>query len=413
MPSVNKPPGWGNNGSKPASWVNGEGSAEQTKEQAKEQAKTNGSGKVDDVSEFPDNQGTETVKSRDEVLSGERATNEVDIADCVQPQNEKDNIDSNKNRKSKAPKPLIFVLIVLLVVAVVALSVFLIMYFTGEKNDSAQATESVTVTEATETSTAPTNATQAETEPTETTEPPTQPAETIPKEDGYILEYSNTRILTDSDLYYLSDRELELARNEIYARHGRLFNTDYIQQYFNTRSWYHGTVSPDEFNESVLNDIEKYNIDFIQEYEENRNSDYSDLFSVDTYTCLNCGAELTSEAEKQSGYCDSCTNAFTCSACHQLKPYDLIKGICSDCDEHCISCGARQGWAEFTNGYCATCYERLFGGYGEDETVLYGIYQGEGTEGKIYSCPTCGTSKECQGPDQYCDNCGQHFYAVD
>lgn len=180
----------------------------------------------------------------------------------------------------KSPKVSKVVLIVLLVVAVVALSVFLIMYFTGEKNYSAQVAESVTVTEATETSTAPTNAMQAETEPTETTEPPTQPDETVPKEDGYILEYSNTRILTDSDLYYLSDRELELARNEIYARHGRLFNTDYIQQYFNTRSWYHGTVSPDEFDDSVLNDIEKYNIDFIQEYEENRSSDTFNSNSV-------------------------------------------------------------------------------------------------------------------------------------
>lgn len=44
----------------------------------------------------------------------------------------------------------------------------------------------------------------------------------------YILFNSDSIMLTETDLEFLSDRELELARNEIYARHGRKFNTDYI-----------------------------------------------------------------------------------------------------------------------------------------------------------------------------------------
>lgn len=50
-------------------------------------------------------------------------------------------------------------------------------------------------------------------------------------DEDYILPDSGTRKLTNSDLAGLDADELELARNEIYARAGRRFNTDYIQDY--------------------------------------------------------------------------------------------------------------------------------------------------------------------------------------
>lgn len=84
----------------------------------------------------------------------------------------------------------------------------------------------------------------------------------------YILPDSSTRRLSDSEVQGLSQEELRLARNEIYARHGRLFDDAQLQNYFNAKSWYSGTVSPENFSEEMLSDIEKANIDLIKKYEQ-------------------------------------------------------------------------------------------------------------------------------------------------
>ena len=57
------------------------------------------------------------------------------------------------------------------------------------------------------------------------------------------------------------------ARNEIYARHGRRFKDDELQEYFNSKSWYEGTIDPDDFAENILSDIEIQNKDVIVEFE--------------------------------------------------------------------------------------------------------------------------------------------------
>ena len=59
-----------------------------------------------------------------------------------------------------------------------------------------------------------------------------------------------------------------IARNEIYARHGRRFRDSSLQSYFNNCSWYSGTIAPDSFNESVLNAYEKANVQTIKKYEQ-------------------------------------------------------------------------------------------------------------------------------------------------
>ena len=36
---------------------------------------------------------------------------------------------------------------------------------------------------------------------------------------------------------------------------------------FNSKKWYHGTVSPEEFNNSMLSEIERKNADFLAQVE--------------------------------------------------------------------------------------------------------------------------------------------------
>lgn len=100
------------------------------------------------------------------------------------------------------------------------------------------------------------------------TEPPTKVPTTLSKDDEYILPDSDKMKLSNKDIDDLSEEELELARNEIYARHGRKFDTDYIQEYFNSQSWYNGTINPKDFSEDMLSKIEKFNVQLIADYEE-------------------------------------------------------------------------------------------------------------------------------------------------
>ncbi len=95
----------------------------------------------------------------------------------------------------------------------------------------------------------------------------TPTATTANKTSGYILPQSSSRLLTYSDIRGLSSYQLKLARNEIYARHGRLFSDSSIQSYFNSKSWYNGYIKPANFKDSMLSSIEKQNIDFIKSYE--------------------------------------------------------------------------------------------------------------------------------------------------
>ena len=61
-----------------------------------------------------------------------------------------------------------------------------------------------------------------------------------------------------------------LARNELYARHGRIFDDAVLQNYFSGKSWYRGTIKPEDFTESMLNSYEIYNRDLIVEYEKEK-----------------------------------------------------------------------------------------------------------------------------------------------
>lgn len=83
----------------------------------------------------------------------------------------------------------------------------------------------------------------------------------------YLLPDSAVRYLTEDDLKGLTWEQCCLARNEIFARHGRIFVTPQIAAYFQGKDWYHGTVSAAAFDESVFNQFEKANISFISNYE--------------------------------------------------------------------------------------------------------------------------------------------------
>lgn len=95
-------------------------------------------------------------------------------------------------------------------------------------------------------------------------------AGTLESDSEYLLPGSDTRIITESELDELTKEEVKLARNEIYARHGRKFDDESLKAYFEQFDWYHPTIEPEDFEESMLNDYEVINRDFIVLYEEEK-----------------------------------------------------------------------------------------------------------------------------------------------
>ena len=83
----------------------------------------------------------------------------------------------------------------------------------------------------------------------------------------YIFPNSDSEYLTEYDLSSMSSEEFRIARNEIYARHGRMFKDKALQNYFDSKSWYTPSVRPEDFNEQWLNEYEKANAKFIKSFE--------------------------------------------------------------------------------------------------------------------------------------------------
>lgn len=81
------------------------------------------------------------------------------------------------------------------------------------------------------------------------------------------LSYTDSVKYTEEQLACLDTYGLRITRNEIYARHGRMFNDQELQEYFTGQDWYIPRSSSGAFDESCLNEVEKYNAALIQSYE--------------------------------------------------------------------------------------------------------------------------------------------------
>lgn len=96
------------------------------------------------------------------------------------------------------------------------------------------------------------------------------------EDEDYILPQSATRKLTAADLEDIKDNAwmLKLARNEIFARYGREFNDQALQEYFDSKDWYDPIYSPEDFDANVtdiVSDMEMKNAKFIKQYEDKLN----------------------------------------------------------------------------------------------------------------------------------------------
>lgn len=94
---------------------------------------------------------------------------------------------------------------------------------------------------------------------------------TVPYASEYFFPYSHCSYLSEEDLEGLTEEEVCLARNEIYARHGRMFEMQWIREYFLNTSWYEEQYTSEEFDptiEQIFNEYEIANVKTIMDFEE-------------------------------------------------------------------------------------------------------------------------------------------------
>lgn len=96
----------------------------------------------------------------------------------------------------------------------------------------------------------------------EQTPAPPPPPRRVSSSGKGIWPHTSTRYLDPSELYGMSAWDLKIMRNEIYARHGYIFQTTDMRNYFNSQPWY----TPISRNVR-LSKVEEYNVQLIKSFE--------------------------------------------------------------------------------------------------------------------------------------------------
>lgn len=90
-------------------------------------------------------------------------------------------------------------------------------------------------------------------------------------DNSYIFANSSSSYLSKSDVSALSDNNLNLALNEIYARRGRIFKDSALSSYFSSKSWYTAKYTSEEFSKNVtFNNYEQANLQLMIDEQKSR-----------------------------------------------------------------------------------------------------------------------------------------------
>ena len=106
-------------------------------------------------------------------------------------------------------------------------------------------------------------------EAADTKESESAETEALAASGDYVIPDSDTKEYTEDDIRALglSKDELRIARNEIYARHGREFTSKDLKEYFGAKSWYNPTIPASKFSDNDLTPTELHNKEAIAKVE--------------------------------------------------------------------------------------------------------------------------------------------------
>ncbi|HTK38294.1 MAG TPA: YARHG domain-containing protein [Pyrinomonadaceae bacterium] len=101
-----------------------------------------------------------------------------------------------------------------------------------------------------------------------------QNVELLSAYEAKIREKLSTDLMTDDALGDMFAEDLRVLRNEIYARHGRIFKDQALQKYFTAQAWY--KPNPD-FKDEMLNEVESQNLVKIKAAEDSATSKFAEV----------------------------------------------------------------------------------------------------------------------------------------
>jgi len=146
--------------------------------------------------------------------------------------------------------------------------------------------------------------------------------------------WTSERNIRKEDLSGLSKSELELMRNEIYARHGWVFKRDDLRRYFESQSWYRpkGTLARREqaniLATAEMTPIEQSNAKFIRNYEESkgRTWGHDDAVAPPTVETSLDQVLLAFERALRTSNSQEILSAFSHTSPWRFISYDIITG---------------------------------------------------------------------------------------
>jgi serine/threonine protein kinase len=111
--------------------------------------------------------------------------------------------------------------------------------------------------------------------------------------------FLSERAISDRDVANKSAIELDVMRNEVFARYGRRFKEPELQSYFDIQPWYKPIYEPDQFPEGLLTPTEQRNLEYIRDFQtrisQKSSCDYTKRLISDPHPPLNVrqGAGVT------------------------------------------------------------------------------------------------------------------------
>ena len=116
----------------------------------------------------------------------------------------------------------------------------------------------------------------------------------------FIFYDSNCRYLEDYEVSSLSEDDIQMAINEIYARKGVNFENEPYASHFNSCEWYNPIYSQAEFDSSWFNEYEEANVNLLAYYRHN-NADNGEIIIKSVDEAIKYAVDF---AEKEGIYVD-------------------------------------------------------------------------------------------------------------
>lgn len=183
--------------------------------------------------------------------------------------------DPNNGAPQKKTSPTVIIVAIVAALIVIGGIIGTVLYVVNSKKPAEEA-PATTVYSTTAATSAPTTTAPSTSAPSQggiqgnTTTTTTMALSDAIDDPNAHLFPSDTQIITEAYLDTLTKEEIDLIRNELYARHGYHFQKPEYYNYFINKTWYNPTTDDMNVAESGFNDTERKNRDIIVKYQKDK-----------------------------------------------------------------------------------------------------------------------------------------------